>query len=300
MMVHEIEFQKAQDLHWQRVLPITENVRKRRDKGQPHPVEDFLFTYYPYPFALLEKWHPEFGMSVCFQGETPQHFDAQSYHFETQKKHNDTWCLATQSLANLDSKTIERVRWIRDLLHTIMNRASFFGCFGLHEWAMVYGGQTIRHEALLPLRLPQQAIDDLVNQKRVQCSHYDAFRFFAPDSKKLNRKELTLHSRRENEQAGCIHANMDLYKWAAKLMPWVGTDLLWQTFELAMKLRALDMRASPYDLSTWGYEPITIETAEGCREYERLQRKYASEAEPLRSKIIALCDHLLTQWTDAT
>jgi hypothetical protein len=80
---------------------------------------------------------------------------------------------------------------------------------------------------------------------------------------------------------------MDLYKWAAKSMPWAGSDLLLDCFELAVKLRDLDMRASPYDLTEWGREAVRIETAEGRRIYENEQKQLAAEARPLRDRLIA-------------
>ena len=46
------------------------------------------------------------------------------------------------------------------------------------------------------------------------------------------------------------------------------------------------MRASPYDLSEYGYEPVKIETREGRAEYETHQRKISQEAAPLRQQII--------------
>jgi hypothetical protein len=47
------------------------------------------------------------------------------------------------------------------------------------------------------------------------------------------------------------------------------------------------MRASPYDLSAWGLEPVRIETAEGRRIYEMEQRRLAEAALPLRERLIA-------------
>jgi hypothetical protein len=79
---------------------------------------------------------------------------------------------------------------------------------------------------------------------------------------------------------------MDLYKWAAKSMPWVGTPLLLDCFELALELRDLDMRASPYDLSAWGRDPICIETPEGRRIYESEQRRLAQLATGLRGRLL--------------
>ena len=79
---------------------------------------------------------------------------------------------------------------------------------------------------------------------------------------------------------------MDLYKWAAKAMPWSGSDLLLDGFELAADLRDLDMRASPYDLTAWGREAIRIETASGRKEYETAQKLLAARAKPLRQRLI--------------
>ena len=79
---------------------------------------------------------------------------------------------------------------------------------------------------------------------------------------------------------------MDLYKWAAKSMPWIGSPLLLEAFRLASELRDLDMRASPYDLSAWGVVPVKIETPEGRREYELEQRRLALLAGDLRARLI--------------
>ena len=55
---------------------------------------------------------------------------------------------------------------------------------------------------------------------------------------------------------------MDLYKWAYKFYPWTPSDLIADAFELAVEIREIDMRASPYDLGVYGFEPITIEIAD--------------------------------------
>ena len=100
-------------------------------------------------------------------------------------------------------------------------------------------------------------------------------------------------ARQDFEQPACVHANMDLYKWAFKAMPWVGADLLMDCFEQAMELRDLDMRASPYDLSAYGLDPVKIETPEGRREYEREQSRLAEQSAPLRDRLIATLDRIL-------
>lgn len=50
-----------------------------------------------------------------------------------------------------------------------------------------------------------------------------------------------------------LHANMDLYKWCYKLGPLAESELLFDCLELAAAARELDIRASPYDLSAYGY-----------------------------------------------
>ena len=87
------------------------------------------------------------------------------------------------------------------------------------------------------------------------------------------------------EQSACLHANMDLYKWSAKLWPWVGSDLVGECFALACEGRDLDMRASPYDLSHLGYQPVFIETPEGRAQYESEQRTLAEKAAVLRERL---------------
>ena len=109
----------------------------------------------------------------------------------------------------------------------------------------------------------------------------------------MNRLQPDLWAREDNEQPGCIHANMDLYKWAAKSLPWVSSELLWECFLLATRAREIDMRASPYDLTDFGYEPIQVEHSEGRRLYEKLQRLLAEQARPLRGKLIRQLEQTL-------
>ena len=126
------------------------------------------------------------------------------------------------------------------------------------------------------------------------CSHFDAFRFFAPDAKPMNRVPLEWDTRYDREQPGCIHANMDLYRWAFTSMPWIGSDLLWPCFELATELRVLDMRPGPYDLRAMGFEPVRVETPEGRDEYQRRQRELSARATVLRARLIEVVGAIVT------
>ncbi len=281
------EWQAICEHHLAEARIFTDGPRFRRDRGEAHPVEDFLFRYYPYPIALLELWQPEVGVLLRFHEiETlPARFLGKRYRTDGG--------VCRLEPVSISEKERQRLSWILSLLKATQGHAPNFACHGLHEWAMVYRAEEIRHSSLAPLRLPQGEIDSLVESRAITCTHHDAFRFFSKQALPLNRIQPTLDTRHENEQPGCIHANMDLYKWAAKSMPWIGSDLLLEIFRLATRLRDLDMRASPYDLSAWGVVPVKIETSGGRREYEAEQRKLAEEARGLRDKLIGVLGDVL-------
>ncbi|QTN34189.1 3-methyladenine DNA glycosylase [Akkermansiaceae bacterium] len=274
------EWEAIASTHLAAACVFTGAARLRRDRGRRHPVEDFLFDYYPYKFALLEQWHPGLGVALEFQDREslPERFRGNAYRI------HGNLCFADP--ARLSDKESGRLQWIAGLLRATQSHAPNFACHGLHEWAMVYRAEEIRHASLAPLRLPQAEIDALIESRPVACTHHDAFRFFAKQARPFNRIQPSLETRHENEQPGCVHANMDLYKWAAKSMPWIGSSLLLESFRLASELRDLDMRASPYDLSAWGVVPVKIETPEGRRQYEWEQRRHAAAAAELRARLI--------------
>jgi len=252
--------------------------RRRRGSHQAHPVEDFLFTYYPFPFAKLEEWHPPAGVALATADPLPRCWTKKPYH--------QVEGILRADPAFLSDKERTRLRWQRELLVATRDRPPILACHGLHEWAMVFRGAAVRHAGTAPLRLPQEEIDALVAARPIRCSHFDAFRFFHPEAQAFNRLQPTLLERPRHEQPACVHANMDLFKWAFKSMPWAGSDLLLDCLELALELRDLDMRASPYDLREFGLTPIRIESAEGRRDYEREQSRLAAKAAPLRQRLI--------------
>lgn len=280
------QWQQRSKAHEQAAKKWTDPFRARRRVGKSHPVHDFLFVYYQYSPAKLEKWHPGVGVRLVGGARFLDCFSQTEYHF----LNNDAVC----DPSKLTMKASSRLRWIVDLLKETMRRQPNFSCLGLHEWAMVYQGREIKHEKTANFRLEQKEIDELVESRPICCSHFDAFRFFANRAKPLNRLQPTLESRVEFEQPACIHANMDLYKWAFKAMPWIGSDLLLRCFQLALEARAIDMRASPYDLSAFkDFEPIPIELPDGRTQYQRLQREIADKARPLREELIKKIETVL-------
>lgn len=268
----EAEWTARMDAHERRVDELVAPHLARRRDAVAHPVEDFLFTYYSFRPAQLRRWHP--GIGVTLSGDAP-HGRWKGY-------------VRIPAGTTVDPAHVERrastIRWVHDLLTATASRPAFAGCLGLHEWAMVYRSREVRHESW-PLRLGHQGTDAVVDSHQIRCSHFDAYRFFTADAAPRNALRPTRERQLQLEQPGCLHANMDLYKWAYKLTPMVPSDLVVDAFELAREVRELDMRASPYDLAALGYEPIKIETLEGKREYAAAQRAFAERAAPLRERL---------------
>lgn len=272
------EWQARVLAHVERVQRWTGPRRARRSRRESHPVYDFLFQYYSYSGGKLKAWHPAPHEALLDTPEARERFNGPEY-----LAHNGVIRRDASVLTTAERDTLSNVLHV---LRTTHERPANFGCYGMHEWAMVYGGHDVRHAEIAPLRLLQHEVDAFVESRPVACSHFDAFRFFAPAAKPLNRLPLAWETRHDLEQPGCIHANMDLYRWAYTAMPWIGSDLLWQCFELAVELRVLDMQAGPYDLHALGFAPVRIETPEGRDEYQQRQRALSTRARVLRERLI--------------
>ncbi len=93
----------------------------------------------------------------------------------------------------------------------------------------------------------------VVEAHDLRCTHFDAFRFFTPEAVGLNRLQPTRATQVDLDQPGCLHAAMDVHKWATKLGAAVPGALALDCFALATDIRVLDMQASPYDLSSYGH-----------------------------------------------
>jgi hypothetical protein len=260
---------------------------ERRQVGSAHPVHDFLFTYYPQRPAALRRWHPGYGVLL---DDAPEYEAVKGYLDGT---------VSTEQLAGLRQQLVS----IRALLTATRSRPPTLGCFGLHEWAMAYRsdlrGNEIRHP--WPLRLGVAGTDEVVEGNRIGCSHFDAFRFFAPQARPLNALQPGREDRVDFEQPGCLHAGMDLYKHAARLSPLISSELVADAFELAWDIRILDMRAAPYDFTGVILEPtgepwtsVQIETAEGKAEYVLAQREFSERGAVVRQRLVDECERLGT------
>ncbi len=270
--------------HQQRVARFTAPHQHRAQRGEPHPVWDFLFTYYSLRPRQLRRWHPGFGVALAGPA-------AERFATRTGYQRIEGTVTVTDELLTARRDT---VAFIADLLSGTAQRPARFNGFGLHEWAMVYRSPEVRH-GQVPLRLGPAGTDAVVDSMPLRCSHFDAFRFFTPAAAERNGERLRRDTQLISEQPGCIHAAMDCYKWAYKLGPLVPSELVMDALELAADARAVDMCASPYDLTDYGFDPITIETAAGRAEYVTAQRGITERAAPLRAELARRCDLLLTR-----
>lgn len=287
-LAFETWISRARD-HSALVGPMADAFLQRRGLDQTHVVHDFLFTYYSCSPLKLKQWVPSFEEQLIV---TPGVREEYPWLI-------DYWFRIEDNLLSLNRERIQEntrgiAKFIVDLCCNISNQAPRFGCYGLHEWAMVYklSPEALRHKGQR-LRMSPEDLANFVESQTLCCSHYDAYRFFTAEARPLNVLNPQLDTRLQMEQGGCLHANMDLYKWAVKLWPWVGSDFIAKAFFLAVEGRELDMRASPYDLRDAGFEPMCIETEEGRKEYQKAQQIYAERSALLRNELRGLCERFL-------
>ena len=283
----EKEWRAAACAHEARLQPVLGPYLEARGRGAKNPVLDFLFEYYRFRPARLLRWTP--GLGTALAGDAVPFLDLPGFA--------ETPAGIALDPSLFPPRRQASVRWIREVLAGTETRLPFLGCSGMHEWAMVYRTDAVRH-AEVPLRLPPETVAAVVEAQPVVCTHFDAFRFFTPEARPHNRHQPTREAMPALEQPGCLHTNMDLYRWAYKLDPWVPSRLVADAFLLACRIREVDMRASPYDLRAAGLEPIAIETPEGRRAYRQHQQRFAEDAAPLRARLRKVYDALIACFPD--
>lgn len=275
---------KARVCHW------TQDRVARANLNQKHPIFDFLFTYYSFRPAHLERWSP--GADVILEGSSLDEVD----WYDDFRVCGDGVVIPGESFP---AHRAGYLSWAIRYMQGIAQRPASFSCFGLHEWAMVYRSERPRHEQV-PLRLTMQEIDAVVEESELRCTHYDAFRFFTSEAAPLNKHSLSREETPDYDQRGCIHVTMDLYKFAHKIAPWCSSELIADAFLLAVDARMVDMRASPYDLKSFGVEAIPIESAAGRELYVREQRRLSEQAAPIRSQLLHVYETLGRRLRDST
>ena len=273
------EWRAAAAAHEVRAGGYADPFAQRRARHEVHPVEDFLFTYYTLKPGQFKRWHPGAGVILL---DAPERASWRFYRPATEQELLAAGCTPEQARAQAEAASAVTVdvtdfvdrratalAFTHEILRNTAAKKGQFGCFGMHEWAMAYKSveNNIRHD-YLELRLGAEGTDRVVESHRIRCSHFDAFRFFMPQVAPMN-------------------------KWAYKLLPLVDSALVMDCFDLAWDARELDMRAAPYEIRAWGYEPIPVETAEGKAEYVRIQRGLSERSIGLRERLLEVCARYL-------
>ncbi|TNE68598.1 3-methyladenine DNA glycosylase [bacterium] len=269
------EFYERKLAHENRVKERLSLYLDKREAGAKHPAIDFLFDYYSFRPGLLERFSAGFDVKL---DKDCKEIPNESLFVDT----GDSWMM---DLRQFPSHRFHSLLWLIDMLEKTQEHEPQFGCLGMHEWAMVYKEETDKRHKL-PLRLSPEATQRFVESRPIRCTHYDAFRFFTQPAKPLNAYQLTKPEMPEMEQGGCIHTNMDVYRWAFKFYPWIDSETIWEAFDLAWNARWIDMKASPYDVSGLGEINIPIETKEGAEEYVREQKKLYQQGVLIRRQLI--------------
>lgn len=272
----EQEWLENKSNHEQKVDALVSGYLQARSRHEKQPLMDFLFEYFQFRPSNLRRWSP--GISTALEVSNVELLPE-----IREMRVNDG--VAWLDVQQFPTKRFRSLEWILLMLKNSRDKRPTFGCFGMHEWAMVYRTDDVRH-AQLGLRMPPKELAEFVESRPLVCTHFDAFRFFTPEAAPLNKFQLSRETFADTEQPGCIHTNMDLYKWAYKLHPWISSDLILEAFELAIEARTIDMKASPYDLLKDGLTPIKIETEEGRAEYLVAQQSIYEKGIPVREKII--------------
>ncbi|NGP89972.1 3-methyladenine DNA glycosylase [Fodinibius halophilus] len=277
------EWCHQKETHEQQIGNLIDGYLEQRSHQKKQPVMDFLFEYYAFRPSYLKSWSPGLG-TMLIDGHTEE------WRFDEMESINGNYFL---DISHFDRDRLSAVKWIINVLEQSANRKPSFGCFGMHEWAMVYKADRVRHD-YLSLRMDKEELAEFVESRPLVCTHFDAFRFFTDEAKPQNKHALSREKFADMEQPGCLHTNMDLYKWAFKMYPWTSSNIIRRAFELAVETRYVDMKASPYDLRERGLDPIKIETDKGRKEYLNKQQAIFEKSKPIRSALIKEYKQLLT------
>ncbi|WP_124053886.1 3-methyladenine DNA glycosylase [Arcanobacterium ihumii] len=263
---------------------------QRRERGEKHPLEDFLWEYYPLRAGRFRTWYPGIDDDGAVGLERPSSCLVEACIYWNKLAHSRWFRTDDDALTcylNVPAFVEYRhhgINFLRKLLTKLQNTTPVFGCLGWHEWAMAYKVDELRHS--LPLRLGQDRTNAIVEQAHIRCTHFDAYQFFSPQAIDLNMVRPTYETVLDYEQPGCIHVNMDLLRACIQLGPLIPGELLLESYDLARRARTIDMAASPYNCEAIGLKPILIETTEGKAEYIRAQQELAETARPIRAKVL--------------
>lgn len=270
-----------------------------------NPIFNFIFTYYfGYKPSDLTRWSPGAHIELSIEGDVSavkQLLARADWAVKPNRSGKGSRIFLDMSVHR--GKKLQSLKHAHNTLVATSRRLPVRTCFGFHEWAMLYDSSG-EHSAIsgrfqkdLPLRVTQSELNAVVEAPgALQCSHFDAFRFFSDGAKPKNLHTGLSRERQDlYEQPGCVHATMDLFKYALRLAPMLPSELLADALAIAIEARVLDMRASPYDLTAafttdndLGIDPspVMVETQSGRKQYAELQFTLACKAAPIRRALI--------------
>ncbi|HRH97648.1 MAG TPA: hypothetical protein PLB55_17030, partial [Prosthecobacter sp.] len=202
-MMERAEWHARMRAHEARVAAHADAFVDRRSRGTKHPVHDFLFTYYSFAPAKLKQWVPPLGAGIEIAAA-----DLEACPWLQSDRFIREGSMLRVDERRFTNREREFAAWVAMLCTRILGRAGRVTCFGLHEWAMVYRGEEVRHSEV-PLRLSAAEVEAFVESRPFVCSHHDAFRFFTAAARPLNRVQPAYNKMHEMEQPGCLHTNMD-------------------------------------------------------------------------------------------
>ena len=96
------QWQELRDEHRNLVLPWITPRLERRSLHQSHPVDDFLFEYYPISTNKLLTWHPGFGYSLEATQIDFEEFPVGSYEYGSgQRRILPYWLVKNKEVAGI-------------------------------------------------------------------------------------------------------------------------------------------------------------------------------------------------------
>ena len=117
---------------------------RRREQGQAHPVEDFLFTYYTLKPGQFKRWHPGAGVILLdaaervswkfYRAATEDELVLAGLSPDDAHTHAERGDAVLVDVPQFVDKRGTALTFTREILGNTADKKAFFGCFGMHEW----------------------------------------------------------------------------------------------------------------------------------------------------------------------
>lgn len=189
------------------LYPPGGTVKSRSHLVKQHPIYNFLHTYYRYSTKNIKKYSPGLGILMVDVAADEEYLNQKFL------KTSAAGTIFFLLIMDLFTKRLQQSNfffricdlglgsfyqlprgespdstfgWItlsntRNILHSTSKRQPFFGCFGLHEWAMLYSGRRFEHyvtisfyfrPAFLPVYLTAKILPLITFEESPTFQHY--------------------------------------------------------------------------------------------------------------------------------